>query len=164
MGAALDDLRLDDVQDLLPASAQALVAALGLSDAREVIRNLHGTTVEIPKCRTHAGYACYEYLAERVGYSVAERLVKYFGGEALYVPRCEFALVEATYRAIRRDFDCATQSGGQSSGQAVRDLALRYGYSDRQIWSILKLSDRTELPRRSDKRQLALFGEAHVSA
>jgi len=55
MGAVFDDARFADMRDLLPESACTLVAVLGLSDAREVIRNLGGTSVAIPKCRTRAG-------------------------------------------------------------------------------------------------------------
>jgi len=158
MGAALQEVDLADVRDLLPESACTLVAVLGLSDAREVIRNLGGTSVAIPKCRTRAGDSSYAHLAERVGDAVADRLVSYFGGGILYVPRCEFALAEATYRSIRRDFDRATRPGGQSSVQVVSDLARRYGYSDRRIWDILKRPDRIEVPRRVDKKQIRLFG------
>jgi len=48
MGAVFDDARFADVRDLLPESACTLVAVLGLSDAREVIRNLGGTSVAVP--------------------------------------------------------------------------------------------------------------------
>jgi len=158
MGSVFDDARFADVRDLLPESASTLVAVLGLSDARAVIRSLGGTSVAIPKCRTRAGDSSYAHLAERVGDAVADRLIRHFGGGILYVPRCDLALTEATYRSIRRDFDRSTRPGGQSSVQVVSDLALRYGYSDRRIWDILKRPDRIEVPRRVDKRQARLFG------
>jgi len=142
---------------LLPATARTLVAVLGLADAREVIGRLGGTSVAIPKCLTRAADASYEYLGERVGYAVADRLVKHFGGETLYVPRCDAALTEVTWRSIRHDFDQATRSGAQSSVQAVSDLALRYGYSDRRIWNILKKPDRIAPGRIVDDRQMALI-------
>jgi len=158
MGAPRQEVNLADVRDLLPESACTLVAVLGLSDARRIIGHLGGTSVGIPKCRTRAGESSYAHLAERVGEVVAERLVRFFGGEILYIPRCDEALMEVTYRSIRRDFDRATRPGGLSSVQVVSDLALRYGYSDRRIWDILKRPDRVEPRRRVDKRQMALFG------
>jgi len=164
MGTVFDDARFADVRDLLPESACTLVAVLGLMDAREVIRSLGGTSVAIPKCRTRAGQASYAHLAERVGDAVADRLIRHFGGGILYVPRCDLALTEATYRSIRRDFDWATRPGGQSSVQVVGDLALRYGYSDRRIWAILKRPDKTHARRKTDTRQLALFGQRALCA
>jgi len=93
-----------------------------------------------------------------VGDAVADRLIRHFGGGILYVPRCDMALTEATYRSIRRDFDRATRPGGQSSVQVVGELALRYGYSDRRIWDILKRPDRIEARPRVNTRQIRLFG------
>jgi len=133
---------LTEVETLLPASVKALVAVLGLHDACDLVRAVGGTTLWIPVCRTRAGEACFEYLAERVGVRAAEKLVATFGGEVFYVPRCEAALTEIAYRQIRRDFDVAT-ANGQSSVQAVAGLAVRFGYSDRHVWSILKMADRT---------------------
>jgi len=157
MARAQDTVDLMGAEALLPESVRYLVAVLGLDGARRLIRAFGGRTLAVPVARTRAGDASYAYIAECVGETVAARLVAYCGGESFYIPRCYEALTEATYRNIRREFDTATQKGKISSVQAVGDLAQRYGYSDRRIWSILKRPDNTNA-RRFNPRQMVLFG------
>lgn len=131
---------LAEVAGLLPPAAQTLIAVIGLRATSELVRQLGGTTFAVPQRETRLGEAKFEALAEVVGPDAAMAMVRHFGGESLYIPRCRDALAEYIYREIRHTFDRLTRD--TSAVQAVSVLAVRYGYSDRHIWSILKMSDR----------------------
>lgn len=131
---------LSEVAGLVPPAAQALIAVIGLRATSELVRQLGGTTFAVPQRETRLGEAKFEALAEVVGPDAAMAMVRHFGGESLYIPRCRDALVEYIYRDIRHTFDRLTRD--TSAIQAVSVLAVRYGYSDRHIWSILKMADR----------------------
>lgn len=135
---------LSRVEVLLPPMARLLITVIGLRATTELVRVAGGTTIAIPLRETRAGEARYESIVELIGPDAADSLVQNFGGEAIYIPRCHVALTECVYREIRRSFDHITR--GTSSVQAVATLATRYGYSDRHIWSILKMSDRSDVP------------------
>lgn len=128
-----------DMLGLLPPVAQTLVGLIGLSATSALVRQAGGTTVDIPKREDPRGEASFEALAEMIGVDAALAMVKHFGGEPLYIPRCEAALREFAYREIRATFDKLTRD--TSARRAVAILAVRYQYSDRSIWSILKKPD-----------------------
>ncbi len=131
---------LADVQGLLPEVALTLVALIGLADTAELVRQAGGTTFSVPQRKTRQGEAKYEALAEMIGSDAATLMVRHFGGESLYIPRCHAALLECIYREIRRSFDIMTRE--MPAIRAVASLAVRYKYTDRHVWSILKMPDR----------------------
>jgi len=149
---------LTEVETLLPELVRTIVAVIGLPDAIELVRQAGGTTLNIPRRHaSRAGDASYERLIETVGASAADVLVRHFDGESgLYIPRCQAALLEYTYRQIRREFDRAMRHG-QSARYAVKTLARAYRYSDRHIWSILKAGDREGTALEPAPGQMDLF-------
>lgn len=137
---AVSPTELSEVTGLLPPVAQTLIAIIGLQASAELVRQLGGTTFDVPKRQTPEGEAKFEALAEVIGSDAAMAMVRHFGGDSLYIPRCRDALIEHIYRDIRQTFDRLTRD--TSATQAVSALAVRYGYSDRHIWTILKMPDR----------------------
>ncbi|WYX15086.1 Mor transcription activator family protein [Achromobacter xylosoxidans] len=129
----------DDMVGLLPPVVRTFVAVIGLTAASALVRQAGGATIDVPKREDPRGEASFEALAEMIGVDAAQAMVKHFGGEPLYVPKCAGALREYTYRDIRTAFDKLTRD--TSARRAVAILAVRYNYSDRRIWSILKTPD-----------------------
>ncbi len=129
----------DDMVGLLPPVVQTFIAVIGLTATSALVRQAGGATVDVPKREAPRGEASFEALAEMIGTDGAEAMVKHFGGESLYIPKCAGALREFSYRDIRTAFDKLTRD--TSARRAVAILAVRYNYSDRRIWSILKMSN-----------------------
>jgi len=106
----------------LPDSAQALVEGLGWSDADRVIRLLGGTEIYVPARRPAPDH----WLSVAVGHDVAQKLAHLAGGEDRFpIPRCHAALLAARDAQIRA-----------AVGEINRDLALRYGLTERRIREI----------------------------
>lgn len=57
-----------------------------------------------------------------------ERLARYAGGTRIYVPRLDKDMRRQRDAAIRAAYD---------AGEPVRDIAMRYGLSERRVWGIL---------------------------
>jgi Mor family transcriptional regulator len=142
-------MNFDGVEHLLPDSLQTLIRVIGMPTALLLVKRCPGTTVDVPKRQSRLGEIGYEKLSELVGAEVVDRMVQHFGGDRLYIPKCNQAMREQIARAIRREFDqmtarecCATQ--------AVSRLAVRYLLSDRHIWRVLKRTDK--MPQEADSK------------
>lgn len=129
-------MNLEDVQHLLPESAQLLVDLIGLHRTLKLVDAFGGTTFPVALKKTRLGEARYDMLAEVLGVDAANILTNHFGGDLLYIPLCKNALRELFYRQLRAEFDQMTKEN--SAIQAVVTLANRYRMSDRHIWRILK--------------------------
>lgn len=125
---------------ILPRTARDLVRVLGgLEPVLALVSALGGVTVRVPARRGETR-AAGDTLRAVVGPWGLRRLVEHYGGTELYIPRCAQPLRRVRNAAIIENFSaCAAQ--GESSGAAVRRLALEYGLSDRRIWEILKTCD-----------------------
>ncbi|VVE67855.1 hypothetical protein PAN31117_02792 [Pandoraea anapnoica] len=130
-----------DVEHLLPEVAQLLVRVIGISKATRLVEQLGGTTFPVPVYLTtrRDGEASFEALAEIVGRRAATDISKYFGGNNLYVPKCQRAMRELRGRAIRNEFDKLAREYG--SRGSVAKLAKQYRIADRHVWRILKMTD-----------------------
>ncbi len=60
------------------------------------------------------------------------RLIEYAGGTEVYIPRRVMRRNHAVREAIRQAYD---------AGESVRNLARRFGYSERWIYQILNTTD-----------------------
>jgi Mor family transcriptional regulator len=65
----------------------------------------------------------------------AQRLCKHFGGDRIYIPRCD------ALDLARRNRNIVT---AYNNGVSVWQLASDHVLSDRQIWTILKKTDMSE--------------------
>lgn len=107
-----------EVIDLVgPTAAQALVARYGGTDIRVPIGKMGRG--EIKRC-----------LIEMMGEEVATKFMQHYGGDRLYVPRCQDFLRLERNREIIAKYDRGDVS--------VNDLALEYALTSRRITDILK--------------------------
>ena len=79
-------------------------------------------------------------LAEIVGENAAEQMVRYWGGQNLYVPTLKQVMSDWIADEIRAGFDVLT-ARGYSSRDAVFELGLKYGCSGRWVEKILGRPD-----------------------
>lgn len=76
-------------------------------------------------------------LTEAIGEQTALQLLKVFGGEEMYIPRCEKAVREARNRNLLHDWQQSLDSG-KSQLMTCSKLAVKYRISDRTIYTIVK--------------------------
>lgn len=113
--------------DQLPQTAAEIVDAVGVDAALRLVEVWGGVRVYVPQRITddHA-------LVSTLGRGLAETLAARFGGEALNIPRCLHALRAVRNTRIRSE---------RRQGDSPASLALRYGLTERQVYSILAADD-----------------------
>ncbi|MDR1587286.1 MAG: hypothetical protein LBS57_07525 [Treponema sp.] len=73
----------------------------------------------------------FEELENLLGTEAANRFVDFYSGSNLYVPK--HIINERKYRKIREEF---------REGATYRELAMRYGYSERYVRTIIHEMER----------------------
>lgn len=126
--------------DHLPASALELVDVVGLDAALAIVEARGGVAFYVPVTARPD-----HWLAGIIGLPALEKLVAYYQGDEIEVPRCAAAL-----RAAREQQIAAEYAAGDSNAT----LARRYGYTER---GIRKLRRRVEDQQKQDERQGGLF-------
>lgn len=139
-------MKFDNVEHLLPATAQLIAHLIGLPKTLELIQAYGGMTFPVSKRSAPLGLIRYEALAEVVGVDAADVLTMHFGGDVLSIPKCAAAMRGMRDRRLRADFDRLTRKMG--STDAAGELARRFSLTERQVWRILKQSDVVEETRR----------------
>ncbi len=127
------------VQHLLPESVRNLIDVIGYEKAYLMVKYFGGTTFPFSKNRNSWGHIRHEMIAEVLDVTAADILKNHYGGECLYIPKCEAAMIEARDRVIRGIFDRETKS--TSAITVANSLAQQFKLSDRHIWRILKAVD-----------------------
>jgi hypothetical protein len=113
------------VADDLPESLRDLAELIGIEAVVALCSTFGGTGLHVPAKPARAGA-----LTRALGLLPATLLCRRHGGEKLYVPMLDRALRRYRHRAIREAYDLGDIS--------VKQLARRFGLSDRQVNSILK--------------------------
>lgn len=130
------DMDLEQVSHLLPPVVAEIVELIGYADAQKLIERLGGTSFLVSKQMRHARSWRSDLLAKTVSREAARKLVGRFGGEELYIPRCDSALREWRNRHFVAEYQ-AMLDAGESGRQALSTLCPRYKISDRQGKNIL---------------------------
>ncbi|EPY3064535.1 Mor transcription activator family protein [Shigella sonnei] len=127
---------IEQVKNLLPESVQQIADLIGYPATARLLDVLGGTTFPVGKGLRAMGAARAALLKQTVGEDNARLLVKNFGGEALYLPRCDRALRELRNRAFLNEFH-QLRDDGVSSLMVMTQLCPKYGFSDRFAWGLL---------------------------
>ena len=129
-------MELEQVKSLLPETVLNIAELIGFPATVELIKALGGTTFPVGKGIRAMGASRARLLKDTVGEDNASILVKHFGGETLYLPRCDRALRELRNRAFLTEFK-AMRDTGVPSPRAMTELCPKYGFSDRFAWGLL---------------------------
>lgn len=121
----------------LPAMADLLMRVIGRDAALRMMAAAAygGKSFEVPKGDLGRGEQAFAALAEVIGNDGALALCRHFGGDRIYVPRCDVLDLVKRNREIVQKYN---------AGVTVWQLASDYVLSDRQIWTILKKTDMNE--------------------
>lgn len=118
----------------LPDSLADVVEIIGIEATLSLVEKLGGTRVYIPD-----GMSPSHHLVRLVGHKAAYALANAMPGETVDLPRCVNAVRAARDAQIRAERDSST----------VRNLALKYGLTERQIYSILADGEPQDSPQQS---------------
>lgn len=133
------------VRALLPYTAHALIAAIGVVAACQLLNALPGVTIIVPKGAgsNPGGARRWAELAAIIGEAAMVRLADRFGGEPLSIPVCKAARDELRDRAIRAMYDRLTGVERRSGRQAIYEVGLAFApITSRAIELICARGDR----------------------
>jgi Mor family transcriptional regulator len=108
-----------------------LIRLIGVESAMKLMapQAFGGKAFELPKGELGRGERAFAALADVVGEENARQLCKHFGGDRIYVPRCDALDLNTRNRAIVTAYN---------EGKSVWQLSCDFVLSDRQIQKILK--------------------------
>ncbi|MEC5319289.1 Mor transcription activator family protein [Brenneria populi subsp. brevivirga] len=132
-------MELERVAGLLPDVVLQIADLIGFPATARLLEKFGGTTFPIGKGLRALGAHRAELLRETVGDDNAALLVKDFGGEVLYLPRCDRALRELRNQRFLTEF-AELRDGGTSSLMVMTQLCPKYGFSDRFAWELVRES------------------------
>lgn len=144
-------MNLEQVTNLLPQPVTQIADLIGFPATEQLLAAFGGTTFPIGKGLRALGATRAALLRDTIGDEKAQLLIKTFGGEVLYLPRCDRALRELRNRRFLTEFAEVRQQG-QSSLMAMTLLCPKYGFSDRFGWQLLALN-KTKI----ESKQVNLF-------
>lgn len=134
------ELRNTRALQRLPLMGRTLVRLLRDIDATlRVVAAFGGTTLHIPAERSARALARHP-LRVHLTLQQMRRVVQYFAGTDVYIPRCFQAMVRVRDVSIVQRFDRGIRAGA-SAASVVRELARDFRLSDRWIWTILKKTE-----------------------
>ena len=139
----LTEKEIESVKHLLPESMVLLMQVIGAQATYKLVRRWGGINLPVGMNKTRAGQQLHARLAEEVGEEAAGKISQIYGQQRfLWVPKCQEALRELRNRQIRARLDDLTmRQDALSMPWAVKQLALEYDLTDRQIWYIAKETD-----------------------
>ena len=117
----------------MPGSLGDVVDAIGIDATLLLVESLGGTRVYVPG-RMTPQHALVRIIGHRRAYALADQ----FPGETLDLPRCVSAIRAVRDNAIR---------AAREDGARPKQLALKHGLTERQIYSILAAEEPGESPQ-----------------
>lgn len=134
----------------LPASAQKLIALIGLMATLRLIDAHGGTAINLYNSQTSL-----DKMGKIIGREAATKLLKFFGSDPFTVPNCKRAIILFRNAGILAQFDHLTLGEGLSARASVVAISRRQQLHERQVWRILKTTG-TET-KEVDPRQMSLI-------
>ncbi len=108
------------------ADLSFLEKLIGREALEALIQTCGGTALTIPKRLPDRGP-----LAD-LPLPAQEALMRYAGGDSLYIPKAEHLRIRRRNEAIRKAYD---------AGERVKDIARRYGLTERWVYAILNAQE-----------------------
>lgn len=129
-------MELKKVRHLLPETMQDIVEVIGLQAAEQLVTAIGGARFKFGKGKEDTPRL--HILFSAIGEAKTYELLRVYGGEELYVPRCENALRELRNERFRNEFLNLTEVEGKSGLMAMTELCPKYGISERTGYTIMR--------------------------
>lgn len=131
----MQEVDLSRVRHLLPETMVQIVDTIGVKAALDLVKAIGGARFKFGKGKNDTPRLNMLFTA--IGEEKTYELLRVFGGEELYVPRCEEALRELRNEQFRSEFFDLTERQGMSRLMAMSALCPRYQISDRTGYNIV---------------------------
>lgn len=133
-------MELERVAGLLPDVVLQIANLIGFPATVSLIEKFGGSTFPIGKGLHALGAHRAELLRQTIGAENAALLARSFGGDVLYLPRCDRALRELRNQRFLAEF-ATLRNAGTSGLLAMTHLCPKYGFSDRFAWELIRKSN-----------------------
>lgn len=143
----------DELLALLPEVIVQCVHLIGVEQALLLVDKFGGTELYMPTL-TQSYHE--QRLIDTIGETSASKLVKFFAGERVYIPRCDKLLRQARNRKF---LDCVAQAtdNNMSQTRAIKVFAYEFGFSERYAYEVLKNAGMLNEKPEQQTNQLSLF-------
>ena len=131
----MKEIDLSRFRHLLPETMVQIVDVIGVKASLDLVKAIGGARFKFGKGKNDTPRL--NMLFSAIGEEQTYALLRVFGGEELYVPRCEEALRELRNEQFRHDFFYLTERQGMSRLMAMSALCPRYKISDRTGYTIV---------------------------
>ncbi len=144
----IDALVNELLPELLPDIVNAISVLIGYRSALKLIQAIGGIDLVVPTGELRSGTAVL--LINAVGDDDALTLMKAYGGERLYIPRCHAAMTQLRNQEFCKHIAMMVANGDTQTA-AIHLYAPQYGFTERWAYVVLRAES-----RRTDT-QLSLF-------
>lgn len=145
---------LEAVRELLPDVVLEIAELIGMDATKKLIKHLGGVDFRVPLGQYES--AREKLLVWAVGRDAAEVMMSHFGGERLYIPRCDAAFRQLRNMQFITVIDIEMDKG-MSQTAAIQKHAPLFGFSERQAYIILKQALTV-----SQSQQISLLGDSSL--
>lgn len=145
----IDALVNELLPELLPDIVNAISVLIGYRSALKLIQAIGGIDLVVPTGELRSGTAVL--LINAVGDDDALTLMRAYGGERLYIPRCHAAMTQLRNQEFCKHIAMMVANGDTQTA-AIHLYAPQYGFTERWAYVVLRAES-----RRTDT-QLSLFG------
>ncbi len=118
------------IDQYLPESFQELSSVIGITPALAIVALRGGECLSVPK-KVNPEH----WLIGAIGREPFKKLVEYYNGEEIPVPRCDHAI------RVTREMEILKK---WKEGKSTQELARMYGYTDRGIRKLLRRSEQRD--------------------
>lgn len=126
---------LDAVRELLPEFVLECAELIGMDATKRLIKHLGGLDFRMPKGKQDSGRE--KLLVHAVGQAAATTLMAVYGGDRVYVPRCDDAFRKLRNMQFVAAID-ASVSAGMTQTAAIQQHAPLFGFSERLAYTLLR--------------------------
>lgn len=125
--------------DLLPESIQEIMGVIGYEDTLKLVSAIGGVRFKFGKGMRDT--VRLRILCDLIGDKQTQKLLRVFGGDSLYIPRCVSLLQAHRNRQFCEEFHSLQEKSGQSKAMVLLQLCPKYGISNRTADVILKKNE-----------------------
>nr|WP_318382487.1 Mor transcription activator family protein [uncultured Enterobacter sp.] len=138
-----DPSELETVAGLLPPVVIELIELIGYRHVAILIKKFGGISFPVTQKTRTNGNRLADLLTQELPDDSVKLIIERFGGDVLYIPRCDAALRELRNRRFLNEYR-NTIASGESGRFALMHLCPRFGFSDRYAQRVIAKSQQTK--------------------